>query len=195
MTDLNYDPRPAIDCAYEEVADFLVTEHGDIELALKGMRFSEAMMELGEADSWAAVWWSYGAVQTLAELGDLERGQALLCEVRRSSSARAAALMMVLDVADAAVKLGAPAFDTASEIALVDEALSLEPTWPSINLRRAELAGRVGDEPTKKRHADLALEHAGVSALRGEPFHELFTGRSESRKSIISSLRWSDIVP
>jgi hypothetical protein len=194
MTSFNYDPRPALEEAYDELAVLLVVEHGDIDRALAAMSFADAMMELGEADSWAAIWWSYGAIQAGA-LEELERAQALLREVRRSSSARAAALMLIPEVAEAAVTHGAPALDAASERALVDEAWSLEPTWPTINLRLFEFASRVGDEAAQRRHADLALEHSGVAALQSEPFHEVFTGRSEKRASMVSTLRWADIVP
>jgi hypothetical protein len=177
---MKYSDAPAIDALYALVAEFAEPE--DPERARPGdaMVIASALVELGEARSWASVWWAYGALHYDMSDDALDRALELLARVDRPAAARAAALMLRAEVKYAQAAYAQVDPSHIEQRALLDEAVSMAPNWPALRLRLARASKATGDEAAARSHATQALTLL-ASSKTGDPFDSAVTGRNLDR--------------
>jgi hypothetical protein len=178
---VEYSERPPLEAVYKLLARLSAPwDPGEARLD-EAMVVADALIELGDARSWASVWWSYGALHH--DLGNeaLARGAELLSRVDRPDSARAAALMLLAEIRETQAIWGDEEDDHHEERALLERAVALAPEWPALHLRLARACRDVGDAGAAARHATRALELHRPST---EPFDAL-TGHSLNRDYLV----------
>lgn len=173
-----YDERPSIDATYRQIAEWF-EEPGDPST---GMLVSDALIELGEADSWASVWWSYGAVHYDLTDEAYARAIDLLAGVVRSAAARAAALVLRAEVAFTAANEQRRPQDIPAQIEMLREAAALRPDWPAPCLRLARALAQGG------RDAEANNEVQRLTEL-------VANAEAPSRASISPLLTSTDLTP
>ncbi|HEX2084477.1 MAG TPA: hypothetical protein VHF89_02245 [Solirubrobacteraceae bacterium] len=179
-----YSARPAVDAAYRVIA----VQYVDHEQPDWAMTFADALIELGEARSWASVWWAYGAVHYDLSDESLERALELLPSVDASPAATAAALMLQAEISmtDAIHRDRDPDHD--EQHALLARAVKLAPEWPELHLRLARAAVAVGDDAGAARHARLVRELYRRHPPSNDPFDVAFTGLGLLRENVLTEL-------
>jgi hypothetical protein len=147
----------------------------------EAMTVADGLIACGEDRSWASVWWAYGALHYEMSDEALERGLHLLARVDRPAEARAAALML-----QAEIKMTQAAYSQSDpspqeQRVLLEEAASLAPDWPSLQLRLARACKFDGQEEAALDHATQALSLLKEAAPTADPFDSAITGRSLDR--------------
>lgn len=154
---MRYSDIQSINATYELIATLYASEFHDMASAERAMTISLALAELGEARSWAGVWWAYGAIHHDLSDEAFDRAIEMLNRVDSSPPARAAALMLTAEIrmTQAAYRDEDP--DQAAQIELLTEAAKLAPDWPSVRVRLARALVAVGNAEAARTHADAAL--------------------------------------
>lgn len=139
---MRYSKLQAVNEVYELIARLFEPEAGPAEAKPdQAFTVAGALVELGEANSWASVWFAYGALhhdlsdEALMRALTLMRALELLDHVDASATARAAALMLKAEAAFSLATYREDEPDRSEQVALLDEAVELAPDWPSLHLR------------------------------------------------------------
>lgn len=172
---MRYSENGTIDAAYALIADMIAPATLDEAQPQSAMTVAAALMELGERDSWATVWWAYGALNHDLSDAALQSAMETLGDVVRPRLARAAALMLKAQTAyTLAIRSERPPA-TDEQRQLLEAAFELAPTWPELRVRLARACKESGDEAAAREHAARALEGLRIGPP-ADPFDAAISG-------------------
>lgn len=167
-----YDSREDIDRLYKQIADMFEIQDQPWE----AMALSDALIDKGEEDSWASVWWAYGAIHTILSDEACERALDLLTKVDRSEPARAAALMLTAEIEFTSALQSGHELDPERQLQLLAQAVELAPRWPALRLRIADALRALGRNSEACRSATLAAEWIEQHRGNLDPYDTAITG-------------------
>jgi hypothetical protein len=175
---MRYSPDASIDAVYRLLARLAAPEDPAEVRLDEVMIVADALIACGHHRSWASVWWAYAAVHYDMSDEALERAWGLLAAVDAPTEARAAALMLQAEIkmTQAAYASADPA--PAEQHALLEEAASLAPEWPSVRLRLARAAKSDGHDAKAREHASAALALLRQGGSTDDPFDSAISGRN-----------------
>lgn len=130
----------------------------DLDDSGAAMQLSRDLIERGNSNSWASVWWAYGALNF--DLSDEAWDEALrlLSRVDHPPEAQGAAKMLTAAVeATISIYSGAAA-DPERQVALHKEALSFCPDWPKIHLLLGQYLRKMGRDTEAKAAIARAID-------------------------------------
>jgi hypothetical protein len=116
------------------------------------MTVSAALVELGEHNSWAAVWWAYAALYHGLSDAALAQAARWLRRVDRPAAARAAALMLRADIESKIAAYAGKEPPTQTQRQLLEEATLQAPIGP---LRTSGLRMRTRPPGTQAQHENM----------------------------------------
>lgn len=178
---MRYSADGALNSVYTLIARLSEPSDPDDARLDEAMTIADGLIACGEDRSWASVWWAYSAQHY--EMSDEALGRALdlLARVERPAEARAAALMLRAEIKMTQAVYSQSDPSPSEQRAWLEEAASLAPDWPSLQLRLARACKSDGQESAALEHATRALSLLKEAVPSDDPFDSAITGRNLDR--------------
>ncbi len=178
---MRYAADDSIDAVYKHLARLAAPLDPNDARLDESMVVADALLSLGQDRSWASVWWAYGALHHDLSDEALSRALDLLRCVDHPDEARAAALMLQAEVKGKQAAYGSMDSPPGEQRLLLEEAVKLAPTWPSLRLRLARACTADREEVASREHATQALALLPAKQPTDDPFDTAITGRNLDR--------------
>lgn len=181
---MRYSSSSALNAVYELIARLAQPDDPDQARPDNAMTIAASLAELGEDQSWASVWWAYGAIHYEMSDDALARGLDLLARVSYPNEARAAACMLEAEIKMAQAVYAGFAPSPAEQRTLLEDAVALAPEWPSLRLRLARACKLTGDELAAREQVARAALLFRQCSRSLDPFDSAITGRNLDREYV-----------
>lgn len=182
---MRYAVSPAVDEVYGIIAALFEAD----DEPWRAMAIAAGLIELGEARSWASVWWAYGVAHHDLSDSGYAASLRLLKDVDHPDEARAAALMLIAEIESTQAIQRQEEPSAVRQVDLLERAVALAPRWPNIRVRLARAYRAAGRVVEARQQAQSTLELLKQAPDSTDPFDSAFTGNRFYRPYIMGELR------